>query len=291
MDEISYSLSPRRRVVILSVAGFFLALPLLLLVGWYFSGEQALALAAGIVACIMLPFFIYMCVCAYYPRLSVCADGLMVRGVIGFAPINIAWESIERLRLNCGSEALVLRQPLQSRAARFWGNWSGTSYSGSPLYDQEQQELIRAARYVPLQAFAWWFEHGDLLTNMRSHAPALFENFDREISAAKLARASNRRMIIGISVLTVACLAVAVYFGIYHPDALENPSVTSFGNKVLTVAGYLVAVVLGLYAVANILAVFQFAKARKFGMAAFWLVAAVVQFLLAILALARSSGY
>ena len=290
MSVISYHISPRRRLVLLSVAGFFIALPSLLLLAWIFSADQSLAFAAAIVACIMLPFFIFMCFCAFYPRLDVTPDGLHLRGVIGFARIFVAWTSIERLRLEPGSEALVLRDPLTTRSARSWGNWSGVRYSGAPLYDREQQELIKAARYVPLQAFAWWFEHGDLLALMRTHAPALFENFDQVMQTAKQRSAASRKIVLGVSVFTAICIGLAVYLGIYYPDLFDHPTVGSLASKISIVLGYVIALVLSWCAIVNLIASFQFARSRKYGMTAFWLIAAVVQFLLAILSLAKSSG-
>ena len=291
MSSVSYTISPRRRLLLLCVAGLFLFIPTALLVCAAFSSDAALITAGAIVTCIMLPFAVFMCFCAWYPRLTVADDGIHLRGIIGFAPFSVAWEMLENLRLNPGSEALILRQALQTRAARSWSNWSGVNLSGSPLYDDAQKQLINAALYVPIEAFAWWFEYGDLLAAMRKHAPAIFEHFEARRAAAKQARKSDRKMITIVSAITASVIALAVIAGIYYSDTFDGSKIGSIANLTMSSLGYVVALVLGLYAICNLATAFRFATARKFGLAIFWLVAAIVQFLLAILAVARSSGF
>ena len=128
----------------------------------------------------MMPFALFVWFCIWYPRLTVSTKGIEVRGTGGFGSISIPWTLIERLRLDPGSEALVLSEPLNTKYTRSLRNWSGLTYRGAQFYSAEQQALMADERYIPLEAYAAWFEKGELLSVFHQFAPHLVEHFGEQ---------------------------------------------------------------------------------------------------------------
>lgn len=291
MSDSEFKISPRRRLILLTTAGFFISIPTLLAISSIITKDSSIAAAAGIVLCIMLPFAAYMFFCAWYPRLKVCSDGLELRGIIGFAPFKVRWEQIERIRLLPGSEAFILNQAIQTRASKQWANWSGVSYRGAPMYDQEQRELINQARYVPFEAFAWWLENGSLLQTLKNHIPEKLENYSQQIIEAKELRSKNRRVLQIVFSGSAVVIILAIYAGLCHPDWLDDPQVGSIAMRLIDLLQAVIALGLFLHALVNTIAAIQFVKKRSIGLAIFWLIAAVIQVLLSVSILASIANH
>ncbi len=156
-----YRLSPLRRVILDGIGLAMLALP----VGMFMLGGKATGVALIVFLC-MAPTLAILFFCAWFPRIIVGPDGLRFRGAIGFSSQLIPWTNVERLRLKPSGEGVILREPLQTRAAAHWKNWTGVAFMGARFFDDEEQKYIDQQRYVQIQPFAFWLRHGDLATQI-----------------------------------------------------------------------------------------------------------------------------
>lgn len=202
--ETTFHLAPVRRRVIAAAISFFLGFPLLLAIGGAALGDPALLATAGIVCCIMLPFAAYLAWWAWRTRLVLSESGVWVRAGNADTPETIPWTNIERLRLKVGSEGLVLREPLDCKMTRRLALGAEMTYRGMPMYDDEQTELIKARRYVPLDAFGQWFEKGRLLEAIQRFSPELVSGFE------EIRTQSRREQERGMRTLRLAMLLVGL---------------------------------------------------------------------------------
>ncbi len=280
----SFKLSPIRLWFAGSVVVFLAAIPFLLVIGAILHPESNFLMAAGILAVIMLPFAGFLGFCVWYPTLFVGPAGVTVRGCLGFSTVVLPWENIERLRLSPATEALILRNPLEDRLANKLRNWAGTTMAGAPLFNDEQRQLIAEGRYVPVEPYAWWFEHGELLNTIRQFSPALVEHFAEDRKAARAADSSKKTVIIIVSAITAVALTIAVLAGLYSDDL--SPETRSrldgWGNSFEAVAGWGLAVVFTLYGVVNLINAYGHLRKGNFGIAFLWFAMGVIQLLLCL---------
>jgi len=107
-----------------------------------------------------------------YPKLRVYPQGIS-RHDIGYT-LSTTWGNVEALWEDPATAGLVLRYPMETRAAfRFANAAEAASFRGLPFYPPEALSLIRERRFIPLEVFSYWFRKGDLLHEIRRHAPAL----------------------------------------------------------------------------------------------------------------------
>ena len=287
----TFGLSPRRQYFLLAAAAFFCLFPTALVVGGLISGDTAAASAGMITACIMLPFVAFMLFWAYYPRLTVDASGINLRGTIGLASIFVPWKNVERLRLTPMSEGFILRDPLDTKATQKLRNYSGVVLRGAAMYDQEQRQFMSDLRYVPFEAFAHWLDRGTLLRAIEQYAPNLVSNFTAERAAAKRIDPRDKRIIIVVSAIAVLALITAVLFGIYG-ESLSTSTQAKLASVVNTVTYFclwLAAAGLTVYTCVNLRSAWQLLRERQYGQAVLWSGLAAMQ-VLVILAIIGAQG-
>ncbi len=104
----------------------------------------------------------------WYPKLLVSPSGIEIRQV-GWS-IRTTWDNVEAVELSPPGEGLLLRAPLTGRGA--WALRVGRIIPA--WYTPEQARLVAEGRWFPLSPFGWWLRHGDLLAELKRHAPGLF---------------------------------------------------------------------------------------------------------------------
>jgi len=274
-----YRLSPLRLVILEGVALALLAFPACILM----AGPKAIGIALLLFLCLSPTLFILLFT-AWYPRLIVMPEGLRVRGAIGYSSLLIPWNNIERVWLRPNKEGLILREPLQSKAAARWKNWTGVRFYGTSLFDDAQQRYINEQRYVPLQSFGWWLRHSGLEAELINYDPVLANDVRAQEPGYRREQSKYNRMIawlIAISLLICAgTFGAAVYMG-HQPPAQR--AAFDEGNRALGLfAGRAYALALGIYAMFNLRAAAAFWRRKQPSYAAFWLFYAVIQILLVV---------
>ncbi len=179
-----YRMSPLRLVILEGISLLLLAFPACFLI----AGPKAVGMAFILFLCVSPTLFILLFT-AWYPRLIVSPEGLRVRGAIGYSSLLIPWSNIERVWMRANKEGLILREPLQNRAAARWKNWTGMTFLGGRFFDDEQQRYIEEQRYVPLQSFGYWLRHSELETELAGYLPALAD--DMRPKSPAIARSSR----------------------------------------------------------------------------------------------------
>ena len=168
-----YHISPVRVGL---AAGPLLALAVLMLVGAVFvSGDPAEqgALVWGGGVFIVCALFVTLLV--RYTRLTLSEDGIRLRQA-GYT-LETEWQNVAQLYNLPRAEGLVLHQPMDSRGASVLRGFRNTRFGIGRLrfYNQEQARLLGECRFIPIEAFAYWLEHGRLREDLLRHAPSLIE--------------------------------------------------------------------------------------------------------------------
>jgi hypothetical protein len=274
-----YRLSPLRRVILDGVAVALLALP----AGILIANPMAIGVAGLIFLCLLPTLFILLFT-AWYPRLTVSSEGIRVRGAIGYSSLLIPWNDIERVSLRANKEGLILHQPLESRAAARWKNWSGVRFFGSSMFDDEQQRYINQQRYVPIQIFAYWLRHADLATEIAGYAPALAEGLQAQEAGYRKEQSKANRTILWLFAITLLICAGTIGYAAWsrnQPPA-QRAALARGEHFLDRFAGRAFALSLGVYALVNLQASFGFLKRKQPAYAAFWFLFAAIQILLVI---------
>lgn len=233
-----------------------LAIPGLLL------SEPGLLVSAVLITAIMLPIFVLAIRGA---RLWVTDDGIELRQ-LGMRVIT-PWNNVAGLRMVRGGEGIVLHRPLEGKGAVRLAASAGFGFRGASFYDAEQQQLIAEHRFIPIEPFAYWLEHGDLREALAGRVPALSaSDAFTPVAAPKLPRRTLATI--------VAIIAAAVAAGL--AAALAGPEIQARVDRVL-------AVPLGLatlaYAIVNSVAAVRYWRRRNYGWFALWGALAIVQLL------------
>ncbi len=120
---------------------------------------------------VTLPIF---AICGwYYPSLVLTPEGIS-RYNVGYT-LSTSWDNIIELRLTRGFEGLILRQPMEDRGAHRFAVAAGARFGigAVPLYPTEIVKMIKAHRFIPIEAFAYWFKHGKLGDEIAGYAPGI----------------------------------------------------------------------------------------------------------------------
>ncbi|KAB2837513.1 MAG: hypothetical protein F9K47_19880, partial [Burkholderiales bacterium] len=197
-----FPLARRRRWPLYAGIVFFLGLPAALLLGGALGGDAALLTAGGVVAALLLPFALYLGWALWRPVLVISDEGVFLRGPAGSGEVSVTWEQIESLRLDAGAEGLVLRAPDESKFTARLRNWAGVRINGAPITAARNLEDIAERRFIPLDAFAAWFEEGSLRDAFAAHAPQLTAHFDALRTQALAPNPKDRRVLVWVLGLT-----------------------------------------------------------------------------------------
>jgi hypothetical protein len=109
----------------------------------------------------------------WYPLLIVDQQGVEVRQ-IGYR-LASSWRDIGELRRVPGHVGFVLKTPMTGPGAHRMAS-ATKSIGDTP----EILVLVMARRYIPIDPFAYWLDHGDLWQRILSEAPWLGEEFGSE---------------------------------------------------------------------------------------------------------------
>jgi hypothetical protein len=146
---------------------------------------------------------------------------------------------------------------------------------------------MRQKRYIPIDVFAYWLDHGDLAMELASRAPHLTQDLqgleEGRVGVSRrrplLADADGNPVparnlaVAGAVILAALVVAGLIATGAPHANALLR------GVQVLLALG------LAGYSVANVVAARRSLRDRRYIPAIVWSATAVVQFLLALYAL------
>lgn len=256
----SYGVSPRRRNALI-VAGLFMTVPLAL--AGLLLAETALLITAVLVAAIVLPIFLLALGRA---RLRVSDEGVELRQ-LGWR-VATPWHNVAGVRLDRGGEGLILHQPLSGKGAERLAAASAITFHGSPLYDAERLDLIAARRFIPIEAFAYWLEHGDLRAILSDRVPAL--SAPGAWTPPQPTRLPRRRL-----ALIVAIISAALGLGIVL--AFSSPQAQARAERLM---GIPVAMAVAVYTVVNVGAAVRHLRAGRYAWAALWALMALVQALI-----------
>ena len=212
-----YYISPRRRGVLL---GIWLMFTVFFVGGAWYASDPALLIVGAIVGLIIGSVFAIAG--WWYPRLVVDTGGIALCQ-LGWS-LSTTWENVAAARLIRGSEGLILRQPLNSKGANTLAAFRGVGVAGAAYYGPEQQQLIAERRFIPLEAFEYWFRHGDLREVIVGRAPWIADNPDQpSIEAVAPPRQPMKRREIA---KLISIVIILVWIGVMcegGPDALRKP--------------------------------------------------------------------
>jgi hypothetical protein len=274
-----YRLSPLRRVILDGLATALIAVPAAILI----SNPKGVG-GAALILLLLSPTLVILLFTAWYPRLSVAPEGLRIRGAIGYSSLLIPWKNIERLWLRANKEGLILREPLESRAAARWKHWTNVSFLGGKFFDDQQQVYIDQQRFVPLAIFAYWLRHGDLATDLIAQAPWLAEQSQAQESAYRQEQSAYNRKIVWVVVISAFICAGTFGLAIYnsHQPPAQQAEFAKGQEFLGRFAGRAFALSLSLYAMLNLQAAVGLLRRKQPGYAAFWFLYAMIQILLVI---------
>jgi hypothetical protein len=272
-----YRLSPLRRVILDGLALAMLLPPVVILI----LGGKATWPAIIIFLCFS-PTLAILFFCAWYPRIIVGPDGLRFRGAIGFSSQLIPWTNVERLRLKPSGEGVILREPLQTRAAAHWKYWTGVTFMGSKFFDDEEQRYIDEQRYVQIQPFAFWLRHGDLAAQIAHYAPQVAEDYRAHEAAYRQAQSAYNRKIMWVGLISLVIMAATFGFAAYSSNGSpeRQAAMRNSEHAFDRIAVWGFSLSLTIYAVMNLRAAASFFTQKHFGYAAFWFLFATIQVLL-----------
>lgn len=273
-----YRLSPRRRALMYGSWAVF-AVPLL--IGGLVTGEPGLLVGGVLVSAIMLPLLLWVDLAA---KLIVTADGIETRQV--GARLQSSWANVAGLRLVPGSEGFILREPMSGTGPQRFAGASQVRFQGAAFYDDVRLQLIRELRFIPIEAFAYWWKRGDLRATILRFAPDLEAR--TEASGGPLPgtqapdRPSRSRTLLLVLVITVLIgSGVGLNF--------LPPATRQLALRVLMVP---VGLAFAVLALRNVLAAIRLLGARRWGGGVLWFCLALVQvgIVLAILGELFGSG-
>jgi hypothetical protein len=258
----TYGISPRRRNVLIA-AGLLITLPLLL--AGLLASDPALLGAGALVTAIIGPIFVLAIRSA---RLVVSEHGIELRQL--GARVTTSWDNVAGLRLDRGREGLVLHRPLAGAGAERLAAAASVTFQGAWLEDPERRALIMEQRLIPIEAFAYWIEHGDLRAILTARVPALSApEAWRPPAPPKL---PPWRVALIVAIILAAMGAGAVL-------ALASPATQLRAQRILAIpAGLAIAV----YALANAGAAVRFWRRGRYGWSVLWSAMAAVQALVVV---------
>ncbi|MCC7043344.1 MAG: PH domain-containing protein [Acidobacteria bacterium] len=262
MTPRTYGISPVRRNVLI---GVWLILTLPLAIAGVWLPDPGLLASALLISVILVPIFALAVRAA---RLHVSDDGIELRqlGMRVAAP----WDNIAGVRTVRGREGIVLHRPLEGKGAARMAASAAIRFRGASIYDATQQQLIAEHRFIPIEAFAHWLEHGDLRQALQARLSGA-AGFDPSDQPAP------DRLTRGRLSLVVAIIAAALAAG--FALALASPETQARIERILAIP---VGFAMLAYAIGNGVAAVRYLKHGSVGWFLLWASMAVVQTLIGI---------
>lgn len=166
--RVVYHISPLRFWL---VPGLFLVLAGLVFV-MVFGDSRADRPETKEVAVYMGLFFLAFAIVAYflmrYTRLVLSPEGVKLYQ-FGYR-LETMWNNIDYLD-DSEIQGLVLRRSMECSEAYTLSNARNLAINGEAFYTGEQIRLLAERRFIPLNAFAYWFDRGNLREDLNTYIP------------------------------------------------------------------------------------------------------------------------
>jgi hypothetical protein len=262
MTPRTYGVSPMRRNALIGV-WLFLTLPLRVAGVWL--PEPGLLVSAALISATVVPILVLVLRAAH---LHVNNDGIELRQ-LGLR-VATPWDNIAGVRLVRGREGIVLHRPIEGKGAERLAASAAIRIRGASFYDAEQQQLIIEHRFIPIEAFAYWLEHGDLRQVLQSRLSA-------SVAFESAARVAPERLTGGRLALAGAIIAAALAGGVGL--ALASPETQARAERILAIP---IGLAMVAYVAANAVAAWRYLKHGNIGWFLLWASMAIVQALIAV---------
>lgn len=212
-------------------------------------------------------------------RLILSSDGVEFKQ-IGYR-LASPWQNVARIWLLEGQEGFELREPMDSFSAKLLSGTAETTLivHGVPLDPvpgEQRRHLVQAKQFIPIEAFAYWFQHGDLLEEIRRYAPDAVEHAVRPVEAAPGEIATPRPSWATRDYFVVAIVVGALALGLLMATNVLPVAVQRGIEKSLT---GVIFVCLALYALANMYWTVGHVRNGRWGRAVLGLLFALIQIL------------
>jgi hypothetical protein len=126
---------------------------------------RELAIYMGI---FFLAFGAVMYLVLRYTRLVLSANGIKLYQ-IGYR-LETEWNNVAYLSEATGSQGLVLHRPMDCRGAGILSKARNVTVEGVGFYNDEQIQLLAERRFIPIDAFAYWLDKGQLRDDLNRRA-------------------------------------------------------------------------------------------------------------------------
>lgn len=166
-----YRISPRRRWLVILIWSLCV-LPIS--ITGIVTGDWA-ALVTGFIAGALLGFT-FIVTAWHYPQLRLEPQGITLRQT-GYT-LEAPWVSVKCLWQNAGQAGIVLKSPMTCPGADRLAMVS-RSFFGR-IHTPEVRAMIADKRYIPLEPFVYWLQHGDLAAQLNTGAPGLAKSLETE---------------------------------------------------------------------------------------------------------------
>lgn len=274
---IVYRISPWRRGLFAGLGGLIM-LPML--IGAIATGNGGFLAAMVIVFVIWGPCYYLV----HAARIILSEDGVQFRQV-GYH-LESKWENVCRLWLVKGQEGFELIQPMENYSAKLLAGTADTQLTihGAAIDavpGEDRRPLVMARRFIPIEAFAYYFQNGNLLDDIRSFAPQIADQpfGDVELQAARPAEQPTSST--GSNVMVVVIIVAAVALGLAMATDVLPENVQGMIAVALRVV---ILLCVAAYAVCNIAWTVSYARAGRWGKAALSALFAILQLLICLAA-------
>lgn len=262
MTPRTYGVSPTRRNVLIGIS-LILTLPLAIAGVWL--ADRILLATAVLTSAIVLPFIALALRAA---RLRVSDEGIELRQ-LGMR-VTTPWNNVAGVRVGRGREGIVLHRPVEGKGAARLASSAGVRFRGASFYAADQQQLIAEHRFIPIEAFAHWLEHGDLRQVIEARVPTVAVSESADTTAPE-------RLTRGRVSLIVAIIAAALAGG--FALAVASPATQHRVERLFAIP---VGLAMVAYAIVNGVAAARYLKRGNIGWFLLWAVMAVVQALIGV---------
>ena len=276
-DEVQvYRIGPWRRGIF---AGIGLIFMIPMFVGALITREAGLAVGGVVFLLIWAPCYWLV----HSARLILSAEGVQFRQ-FGY---NLAspWENVVRLWLIKGQQGFELSRPMENYSAKLLAGTAETriTMQGVPMDfvpGEHRKGLVVDRKFIPAEAFAYYFDRGNLLADIRRYAPQIADDPLRDADLVATATETDQKPM-GIAgwVALGSIVAVALTLGILMGT---NSVPENVQRGAVTVIEGLIFLALGAYGVVNIVSSYNYARTGRWGRAALTAVFALLQVLICL---------
>lgn len=284
-----YGIAPGTARVQYGLAALIGCLPVLFLIcGIFDSSCFAIALILGL---IQSPFVAFLIWNARRMAIRLTAEGVEFRNVIG-RKTDLSWAAIEYFDSTPGHEGFVLHQSLSTPAALRLADTAGVRFRGASIYTANEEAHLAVCRWVPMRCFAGWLRRGEMLADWDRFAPHLAERYRAEQGQRTRLKEQSRDTLTMVVVITLMILIPTIAIsasGVPLPAdvAAKLMPLLNVGHGILM---GLLGLTLGATAMVNFLASFRKLTQWRIGSGLLWGAAALMQVLLAMLAISQGLG-